>query len=84
LTLRWRPVSPTSRTLPRQSARSRDDGLDLRRGGPAEIIERLAFGDKRAERRTAARRRRWRGLRVELPVAAAIRPEKSQSNAFQC
>jgi hypothetical protein len=49
-----------------------------------EIIERLASGDKRADRRTAASRPRWRGLRVELLVAAAIRPEQLRSNAFQC
>ena len=49
-----------------------------------EIIERLAFGDKRADSRTPARLRRSLRLGVELPVTAAIRPEKSQLDAFHC
>jgi hypothetical protein len=48
------------------------------------IIDRLAFDDKRADQRRTARRRRPLEFRLELPVAAAIRPENSQPGAFYC
>jgi hypothetical protein len=45
------------------------------------IIERFAPGDKRANQRT---RRHGQRIGLGLPVAAAIRPEKTQTSAFQC